>query len=434
MTPSPTPHIDAMNEDIARMAAACTYCGECFKACPMVPYSEIAGADPEQVTRDVIDLIQDKEIRGEGAAWAEACMMGGLCVDACPEPVNPRTMLAYARTRLRVKAGGVAGIKAESGEFFKRFSQTLKLVAGTQMEPERFRRLTAVRRGKKSQADIVFYFGCNLLQTPHIIFTVMDVFEKLNVDYVVEGGAANCCGVNHLRAGDEEGGGRMKANSLSHFAAFNPDKVVTFCPSCQMQYTERPPLGKPTDMPFEHITGFLADRVDELEALYVRPVEKRVGLHEHTGMPGVNENVRKILRSVPGLELVEIPQLVQHGYQCPTLVLEAAKEEMREVLFREARAAGIDTLAATYHSCYRELCGEEANHPFAVCNFISLVGEAMDIHHDAYFQRFRLLGDIRRVLEESGPFLRSNGMDPESVGDALGNILYGAPPSAPPAS
>ena len=99
-----------MNEDIARMAAACTHCGECFKACPMVPYTDLAGADPERVTRDVIDLIQDKEVRGEGAAWAEACMMSGLCVDACPEPVNPRTMLAYARTKLRVKAGGVAGI------------------------------------------------------------------------------------------------------------------------------------------------------------------------------------------------------------------------------------------------------------------------------------------------------------------------------------
>ncbi len=424
MTATSTPHIDYMSRDIERMAAACTYCGECFKVCPMVPYTDIAGADPEKVTRGVIQLLLDKEHPAEAAVWAEACMQSGLCVDACPEPVNPRTMLAYARTKLRMKKEGAAQTQAEVNGFFKRFSQTLKLVAGTQMEPEKFRHLTTVSEGKKSNAEIVFYFGCNLLQTPHIIFTVMDVFDSLGVDYVVQGGVANCCGVNHLRRGDEEGGGQMKARSLGHFASFEPEKVITFCPTCQMQYTERPPLGGPTDFPFEHITQYLADRVEELKSRYVRRVEKRVGLHEHKGLPGVNKNVRKILRSVPGLELVEIPQLVQNGYQCPTLLLEAAKEEMKEVLFREARAAGIDTLAATYHSCYRELCGEEANQTFSVCNFISLVGEAMDIHHDAFFQRFRLYGDIQRVLDESEPYLRANGMDPETVRESLSNALY----------
>lgn len=425
MAASATPHIDYMNREIERMAAACTYCGECFKVCPMVPHTDIAGADPEMITRGVIDLLLDKDYPHEAAVWAEACTLSGLCVDACPEPVNPRTMLAYARTRLNGKKSSESKTRAEAGDFFKRLSQTLKLVAGTQMEPERFRHLTSVSEGRNSKADIVFYFGCNLLQTPHIIFTVMDVFDKLDVDYVIQGGVANCCGVNHLRQGDEEGGGKMKARSLGHFAAFEPEKVVTFCPTCQMQYAERPPLGEPTDFPFEHITEFLANRVDDLKALYVRPVEKRVGLHEHKGLPGVNENVREVLRTVPGLELVEIPQLIDHGYQCPTLTLEPAKRAMKEKLFHEARAAGIDTLATTYHSCYRELCGEEANHPFAVCNFISLLGEAMDIHHDALYQRFRLYGDIQRVLDESGPYLRANGLDPETIRNSLSNILYG---------
>lgn len=426
-----TPYTDFMERDIERMAAACTYCGECFKACPMVPYTDIAGADPEHVTRGVIALVTGKDYPREAAVWAEACMQSGLCVDACPEPVNMRTLLSYARTKLIWKSAGEGQSRSEADGFFKRFSQTLKLVAGTQMEPERFRHLTAVIQGKKSKADIVFYFGCNLLQTPHIIFTVMDVFEKLGVDYVVQGGVANCCGINHLRRGDEEGGGKMKARSLSHFAAYEPEKVVTFCPTCQMQYTERPPLGEATEFPFEHITQFLADRVDELKALYVHPVEKRVGLHEHKGLPGAGENVRKILRSVPGLEQVEIPQLADHGYQCPTLTLEPAKRAMKEKLFREAQAAGIDTLATVYHSCYRELCGEEAFHPFTVCNFISLVGEAMGISHDALFQRFRLYGDIQRVLEESGPFLRANGMDAEVVRDSLSHILYDAPGPSP---
>lgn len=432
MTAPVTPYIDHINEEIARMAAACTYCGECFKACPMVPYTNLERANPEQVTRDVIDLLMDRDFSGEGGDWAEACQQSGLCIEACPEPINPRTMLAYARTKQYTKKRGVPNIKEESSGFFRRFTQTLKLVAGTQMEPERFQHLTTIKKGKKSSADIVFYFGCNLLQTPHIIFTVMDIFDQLGIDFVVQGGVGNCCGINHLRQGDEEGGGKIKTNSLSHFAAFEPNMVVTFCPTCQMQYTERPPLGEPTPMPFEHITQFLAEKLKDLENQYVKPVRKRVGLHEHTGVPGVNENVRKILASIPGLELVEFPQLVQNGYQCPTLLIEKAKEEMRDVLFQGACDAGIDTLATTYHSCYRELCGEEANYPFAVCNFISLIGEAMDIHHDAYFQRFRLMMDINSVLDQSEHFIKSNGMDPSSLRDSLANVLYGTPEHSSP--
>ncbi|MBI2881054.1 MAG: hypothetical protein HYY21_05675 [Candidatus Tectomicrobia bacterium] len=49
----------------------------------------------------------------------------------------------------------------------------------------------------------------------------------------------------------------------------------------------------------------------------------------------------------------------------------------------------------------------------------------------ALFQRFRLYGDIRRVLEESGPYLRANGLDIETVRQSLGNILYNAQPPSP---
>lgn len=56
---------------------------------------------------------------------------------------------------------------------------------------------------------------------------------------------------------------------------------------------------------------------------------------------------------------------------------------------------------------------------------------AIGLRRPALFQRFRLYADIQRVLEESGPYLRANGLDLETVRQSLGNILYNAQPPSP---
>ncbi|MFQ5895979.1 MAG: (Fe-S)-binding protein [Nitrospinota bacterium] len=422
------PHAAHIQAESAHILEACTFCGKCFEVCPMVPYTEVKGANPERVVRGVIDILRDVPEPGrEGVVWTQACQKSGLCVDACPEDVNPRKMLEYARIKLLHRAVPQEGRRRASRDYFKRLSRTLKLVAGIQMDPFRFRQLTSVRGERKERAPTVFYFGCNLLRTPHIIFTAMDVLDRLGVDYVVQGGVANCCGINHQRRGDVEWAGKVSAGSLANFAAFHPEQVLTFCPTCQIQYTEFVPLGQKPDFPFIHITQFLAENADGLRSLYVQPVPRRVALHEHEGVPGVRKNIRAILRSIPGLELVEIDQHYDHGYQCPTLALAPAKEAMLEKLFTSARAAGIDVLATVYHSCYRDLCGEEANQPFEVKNFISLVGEAMGIDHEERFKKYRLYRDVERVVEESEEFIRANGMDARQIRDAIGQELYGPP-------
>ena len=168
-------------ERIARITEACTFCGKCFEVCPMAPYTDLKGADPEAVTRSVIDILNGRPYAPEGALWTQTCQKSGVCIEACPEDVNPREMLAYAKIKLQRAKAPPEEIGRESRDFFQRLSRTIRLMAGLQTDPGVFKSLTAVRGKKKEKAESVFYFGCNILKTPHILLSCMDVFDRMEL-------------------------------------------------------------------------------------------------------------------------------------------------------------------------------------------------------------------------------------------------------------
>ncbi len=429
-----------MEERIARITEACTHCGKCYEVCPMVKYSEAKGAEPERVTKSVVDIINNRPYEPEGALWAKACQKSGICIEACPEDVNPREMLSYAKLKLQNIESEEAEIQEAGQSYFQDMSRKIRFMAALQLEPEQFRNLTAVRSPKANKVDAVFYFGCNILQTPHILLSCIDVFDRLELDYEVAGGVGHCCGINHIRRGDLEAGAAMGARSLAHFKSYAPERVITFCPTCQMQYSEYQHLytGKPVIpmvsdskhsedeiLPFVHITQYLVDNLDLLREKFTQKVEKRVAVHLHGGSDGVEENVMKILKEVPGLEFVKIEQLSDHGYQCPTLLIPEAKKAMREKLFDSARRARVDSLLTVYHSCHRELCDLEKSESFEIENFMTILGQAMGFEYPDYTKSYKIYEDIDRVIQEAGDTLRAFGMAPEKMREQLQTALYG---------
>ncbi len=423
-----TPFASYIQARIDQITERCTQCGKCFEACSMLPYTDLEGAEPSAVTRSVVDIINDRGHAPEGAAWVQACQKSGSCIDACPEDVNPREMILYARVKLQQSAFGREELSQRGRNFFRRLSGIIRATAAIQTPPELYRRLTAVRYRKKAAAQNLFYFGCHILKTPHILLSCMDVFDRMGLDCEVVGGLGHCCGINHFRMSDLEAGAAMGTRSLEEFRSYGSEQVITFCPTCQMQYTEyRPLYSGPGDdeLPFVHVTKYLARNLDTLKSLCTAPVNKRIALHLHGGTDGVEENVKAILACVPGLEVVEIDQHKDHGYQCPTLLLPGATEAMREKLLSSARAAEVDSVVTVYHSCHFELCPEEGNHPFELENFMTILGQSMGFDYPDWTKTFKLYGDLDRVLAETGDQLRRHGIDPEKARGPLKVALNG---------
>lgn len=398
----------------------CTTCGKCVEVCPMLPHGNLQGADPEHVVSGILDILQGGQGHDEARRWAQVCTASGSCIPACPEGINPRKMLSFTKHMLKKREQP----RRPADTYFARMAQSIRLLVGTQMMPDQYRRLTGLSANTKPRTDVIFYLGCNVLRTPHIVFTVMDILDAMAIDYEVLGGVNNCCGVVHFRTqGDLGGSDRIGMHTLRRFTELQPQTVLTWCPSCQLHLGET--IAGVTEPPYtmEHITQFLADHLDDLTGRFVKSVPKRVALHEHNGISGINGNVRKLLTAIPGVELVEIDQLAEPGYTCgggSLGLVPQAQQEVHERLLESAKAAGVELLVLVYHGCHRVLCDAQGRYPFEVKNFTSVLAEALGLApHDDLFQRYKLYEDVKKIISDAEAFIRAHGMDLKAVEAAL---------------
>jgi Fe-S oxidoreductase len=272
--------------------------------------------------------------------------------------------------------------------------------------------------------DLLLYLGCNVLRTAHLATTVIQVLKAMGFDFNAAGGPAHCCGIVHHQHDDPEGSRNFAANSMRHFAAYGAKTVLMWCPSCQEHYDDVVTKEQHVPFPYEHVTAFIARHLDRVR--FLRRVEKRVAIHYHTGFEQSDfdwQNTRTILRAIPGLELVEVTHPASLGRHCaPKWIGRIGRPQwQREIarLLDAARDARVDVVATLYHSCQREICGAEAKYPFAIVNYISLLGEAMGIDHPDVYKRLKLQADPEAAFTEVEAHVRANGLDPDRVREVL---------------
>jgi len=421
--------VASLDARVAQILDTCSRCGRCVEVCPTAGPAGIDTSDPVAIVSEVLDILRGDGAPGSrGARWAETCTGSGRCLTACDDGVNPRFMLAMTRVKLNER-------KAESERHatgqkaFHTMSQGVRVLSRLQL-PLAF--VSDVTRSAQAEppspADVLMYLGCNVLKTPHIALLCLDVLDRIGTNYNVLGGPANCCGVIQFRAGDTRNAGRIGGNTVAGFAATGIPRVLTWCPTCNIQLGE---ILMPSTTPgfaLQHVVPYIADRLDRLQPHLVRPVHKRVALHEHPGVAGVTEGVLKILGAIPGLEVVDLAQ-PRVGYMCNSLAPVADyKRELHARELAAAEAARVDCLVGIYHACHRELCAHERDYPFRIVNFLELVGEGMGVERQDLFKQWKIMQDVDRVLAEVSVEAATAGLDPETVRTVMVTAITGEQP------
>jgi Fe-S oxidoreductase len=425
-----TAFVESLGARVAQILHDCSACGRCVEACPTAEPAGIDRTDPTAIVRDVLDILRGPgDPTSRGAQWAQTCTGSGACLKACDDGVNPRFMLAM--TRMRLNEAKAAAERLTAGQkAFGTMSRGVKVLSRLQVPAEFLGRVTRPAQAAPGTGapDVVMYLGCNVLKTPHIAMLCLDVLERIGTTYRVFGGPANCCGILQLRAGDPKGVARVGGGTVAGFAATGAPRVLTWCPTCNIQLGETLMPSTNPGFTLEHVVPYIAARLDRLTPHFVRRVDKRVALHEHPGVGGVTEGVLKILGAIPGLEIVDLAQ-PRVGYMCNSLAPVADfKRELHARELSAARAAGVDALVGIYHACHRELCAHEATTPFRIVNFLEVVGEAMGVERPDLFKQWKVMQDVDRVLAEVGDRLADAGLDAETVRDVMIAHIFGEQP------
>lgn len=103
-----------IRDNSARLADACTACGECYRACPMVPRTAaLNGAAPEAVMAGILDILRDQPGSPEAIAFAGACTRSGVCTPACPEKLDAAFLMRLASLRVRGALGDPPRVAAK---------------------------------------------------------------------------------------------------------------------------------------------------------------------------------------------------------------------------------------------------------------------------------------------------------------------------------
>ncbi len=430
----------AMHGRVNAMIDACTRCGKCVEACPVTMPGGVT-AEPKAVIVGLIDILRLGGGNDSASAWADACVMSGDCVRACDYGVNPRFLLAVARTTMAKAKTPIADLRKQGVDAFRTTNRDVTHLARMQLDDALLERLGQKDSGRDSlgtgarpveRPDFVFYTGCNVLKTPHMALLALDVMDALRVTYQVMGGPTHCCGVMRLRAGDTETYGRVASATIDKLAQSKSGKVLSWCPSCHVQITEiaMPEVEKIRgSRPFEMTPFmlFLRDRLDQLRPLMRERVDMRIALHRHPGLTGAMEAAAEILAAVPGIKLVDLQQPAA-GLMSNYL---AALPEYRRQLHRNeleaASAAGIDALVAVFHPDHRELCAHENDYPFRILNVLDIVGASMGIRRNDEYKRLKLMQDIDAIANDCRDLAARHKLDADTTRKVIRAMLDDQP-------
>ena len=423
------------------MADACTRCGKCVEVCPATEAAGLTVAerqDPVEVISGIIDIVRGEVGNAAAEKWASGCLLSGECVKACDYGVNPRFLLYMARIAMSHRKKDAAAERRAGFDAYRLVGRDVAHISQIQLDDALLARLGqgskgAGAKGKAPRAagekpDFVFYTGCNVLKTPHIALLALDVMDALDISYEVMGGPSHCCGIVQMRAGDVATSGRIGENSIDKLAQSNTKTVLSWCPSCQMQFSDTtlPTVEKLRGSKLFEMTPFtlfVHKQLDKLRPLLREPVPMRIALHRHPGVRGVVEAAEEILSAVPGIEIVDLDQPAV-GLQSNNLrVLPEFRKQLQLAELAAAEAAGVDALVAIYHSDHRELCAHERDYPFRIMNLYEIVGISMGLQYDDNYKRLKIMQDADAILADCADLVQKHGLDPATTRLAIQAML-----------
>jgi glycolate dehydrogenase iron-sulfur subunit len=338
-------------EDYAR----CVHCGLCLNHCPTYRLWHLEADSPRGRIRQMIHVENgEARVNATFVSHIDKCLDCRACETACPSGVEYGKLVEYARARIakeykRPFASRLArrfayrsllpyprriAVAARILRFYQRSglqslarrSGTLKALGLTERErllPRINRRFFFERLGTtfeatgERRARVAFFAGC----VANVTFTALN---EATIRVLTANGCEVavpklqfCCGALAAHAGEREAARKLARKNLAAFHAEDYDAIVTNAAGCGSTLKEYSHLFGQGDSEIEQarefeekvrdVTEFLAqlEISAELKSIPAR-VTYQDSCHLLHGQK-IGEAPRKLLRSIPELEFVELP-------------------------------------------------------------------------------------------------------------------------------
>jgi Fe-S oxidoreductase len=191
---------------------------------------------------------------------------------------------------------------------------------------------------------------------------VARLLHAAGVDFAILGSEETCTGDPARRAGNEYLYMQLAEQNVATLNQYKPKKIVTACPHCfNTLLNEYPDLGGKYEV--VHHSDFLMALLAEGKLRPTRGVHGRVVYHDSCYLGRYNnvyDSPREILKSIPGVELVEAEWSREKGLCCGAGGAQMWMEEQNNDRVNKRRTlqllnTGADTVASGCPFCHTML-------------------------------------------------------------------------------
>lgn len=341
---------DIIKEEGGDAFKLCYQCGTCTATCP---WHLVRRFPPRRMIHQAQLGLSEFEAE---EMWQ--CVTCGACVERCPRGVEIIDIMRALRRS--IVSLGVAEVP-------EALRMTIKNISGT-VNP--LGEAAEKRPQWASEFDIktytegteVLYFSCCVpaydAKIQRAARATAAILKKAGVDFGILDGSENCCGESVRKTGDENLFQRLAQNNISVFNGSKAAKIVVTSPHCYHSFkNEYPEL----DGRFEvvHFSQYLAELLKEGRLKLSKEINKKVTYHDPCYLGRHNEIYdapREVLKSIPGLELVEMAYCRENSLCCGggggRIWMETKKgERFSDLRIEQALEVGAEVLAVACPYC-----------------------------------------------------------------------------------
>jgi Fe-S oxidoreductase len=361
-------------------AYTCTECGRCTDNCPawhtekplspreiVVKLRHYASAEGEHyLNGDVANGMEMGDI--PSAEWVTedelwACTSCNACVEQCPLFIDQMGKIMEMRRFLTLEGRltGPAGktlqkLQQQGNPWGFSESDRAKWVSGV----EGLNILGEDGVEDATEFDFVYWMGCYGGYDPrgqNIAQSVVSLLQQAGVKFAVLGPKEKCTGDPARRLGEEALYQMLAAENIENMNKFKVKKVIANCPHCfNTIKNEYPQFGG--DFEVINHTQLLSDLVDQGKLKPTKNVNEEVVYHDPCYLGRYNrifDAPRKVLKSIPGLKLVELERKRERSFCCGAgggkIWMEEDAPRVNWNRFEEVESKKPDTVAVACYFC-----------------------------------------------------------------------------------
>lgn len=300
----------------------CTKCSLCYSSCPAAIDTKFLG--PASLTnnyRFIVDTRDEglnKRLKdATGTIWM--CTSCDSCTLNCPKEIDCAHALDDERSLIVEE--GVSMPRTVKDVFDSTFKYHNPLLMPPRKRTEWSEGLGIKELPVVGKTNILYFVGCSPSydeRNQEIARSLAQMFRELGVDFATLGNEEWCCGDHILRLGEKGLFEMLAEHNVSIFKECNFERIVTISPHCYHAFkNDKPYTNIKTDV--QHYTQVIAKAIEDGKLKPKKAINRKVTYHDPCFL-GKRSNIydepRKILKSIPGLELVEMRRTRENSFCC----------------------------------------------------------------------------------------------------------------------